>query len=90
MHLHSVLLYGAVIWVMTRVYRKIIGSGWVAGLAALLFAIDYAHILPVGFIANRNTLIGALFGGIALLAHVLWRQEGWRIGAVIGPLCYLA
>jgi hypothetical protein len=50
-----------------------------AGLAALLYAIDDARGLPVGFLANRNTLICTFFGVLALLAHDRWR--GRRGGA---------
>lgn len=89
MHVHSLLWLGAVIWVIAKLYRRIIGSEWVAGLAGLLFAIDNAHGIPAGFICNRNTLIAAFFGGLTLLAHVRWRQDGWRPGTVWGPLCYL-
>ncbi len=41
---------------------KFIGVPWVAGLAGLLFALDDAHGLPAGWIANRNALIAGFFG----------------------------
>ncbi|GAK58713.1 hypothetical protein U27_05688 [Candidatus Vecturithrix granuli] len=88
MHVHSLLWFGAAIWLAAKLYRRIIGTVWVAGLAGLLFAVDNTHALPAGFIANRNDLIAACFGILALLAHIRWRQDGWRPGAVWGPLCY--
>jgi hypothetical protein len=42
--------------------------------------------MPVGFIANRNTLISVVFGVLALVCHDRWRREGWRYGAVWGPV----
>lgn len=89
MHLHSLLWFGAAIWLTAKLYRRIIGVIWFAGLAGLLFAVDNTHALPAGFIANRNDLIAACFGILALLAHIRWRQDGWRPGAIWGPLCYM-
>jgi len=89
MHVHSLLWFGAVIWVIARLYRKIIGDVWVAGLAGLLFAINGFHGAIAELLCHRNTLIAAFFGGLALLAHVRWRQDGWRPGAVWGPFCYM-
>ncbi len=89
MHLHSLLWFGATIWVITKLYRKLIGPVWVAGLAGVFFAFNGFHGLIAALICHRNTLIAAFFGTLALLAHIRWRQEGWRPGAVWGPLCYL-
>lgn len=88
MHVHNLLWFGLAIWLVAKLYRRIIGYVWIAGLAGLLFAIDTTHALPAGFIANRNTLIAGCFGILALLAHIRWRQDGWRLGAVWGPICY--
>lgn len=89
MHLHSLFWFGAVIWVLAHLYRKTMGSGWVAGLAGAFFAVNGLHGAIAGLICHRNTLIAAFFGGLALLAHIRWRQDGWRPGIVLGPLCYL-
>lgn len=89
MHLHSLLWYGAVVFVATLFYRRFIGPGWGAGLAALLFAVDDAHGMAAGWLANRNALLAAFFGLLAMLAHDRWRREGWRPGAVIAPLTLL-
>ncbi|GAK53562.1 hypothetical protein U14_04828 [Candidatus Moduliflexus flocculans] len=85
MHAQNLCWFGLVIWLMTRLYRRIIGAGRVAGLAALLFAIDNAHGVTVGWIANRNALIAAAFGVFALLAHDRWRRDGWKPGAFLAP-----
>jgi len=85
-HLHSVLWYGATVWLAALFYRRVAGVTVVAGLAALLFALDDAHGMPVGFVANRNALVALFFGLLALLSHDRWRRQGWRPGAVLGPL----
>jgi len=85
MHAQNLCWFGLVIWLVTRLYRRIIGAGRVAGLAALLFAIDNAHGVTVGWIANRNALIAGAFGVFALLAHDRWRRDGWKPGAWLAP-----
>jgi hypothetical protein len=89
MHLHSLLLYGLLVALATLLYRQLMTPPWVAGLAALLFAVDDAHSQPVAWISARNSLLAALFGVLALMAHDRWRRHGWRPGAVLGPAAFL-
>lgn len=80
MHLHSIAWYLALIAVVTRLFRRAFGSSLVAPLAAVLFAIDESHAIAVGWVANRNALISTVFALLAVLAHVRWREDGWRWG----------
>jgi hypothetical protein len=89
MHLQSVLWFGAFVLMAALVYRRFMTPCWVAGLAALLFAIDDAHGVPVGWLANRNSLVAAVFGFLALLCHDRWRRHGHRGGVVYAPLVFL-
>jgi hypothetical protein len=89
MHGHSLLWFGIMIFAAAVLYRKIIEPKWVAGFAAFLFAVDNSHGVPVGWIANRNALIATLFGIITLIVHDRWRRDGWKTGAVVGPVCLL-
>ena len=70
----------------TSLYRRIHGRTGVAGLAALLFAIDDAHGTAAGWLANRNALIASLFGILFLLAHDRWRRGGHRRSALLAPM----
>ncbi|HEX7839172.1 MAG TPA: hypothetical protein VF469_16960 [Kofleriaceae bacterium] len=90
MHLHSVLWMAALALVVGVLYRRVIGAGWVAGLAALLYAINDGHGFTVGWVSNRCSLMAATFGILALIAHDQWRRDGWRPGAVLGPLALAA
>ncbi|HLJ97388.1 MAG TPA: hypothetical protein VKU02_29790 [Gemmataceae bacterium] len=86
MHLHSLLWFGALVAAVGCLYREVFGPTLVAGLAAILFAIDDAHGTPAGFLANRNILIAGLFGVLALITHDAWRRKSWSWGAVLAPL----
>ena len=87
MHAHSIAWYGAVCVVAALLYRRFLGGTWVAGLATLLFVFDDAHVVPVAWLANRNALVAAFFGLLALLAHDRWRRNGWRPGEFLAPCC---
>jgi hypothetical protein len=64
-------------------------SAWIAGLAALLFAVDDAHGVPAVWVANRSTLIGVFFGFLTLIAHDRWRRDGSWMGAILAPVVLL-
>lgn len=90
MHGQSILWFGTLVAAVACAYRRFLGCTSVAGLAALLYAVDDAHGLPVGFLANRNAVLATLFGVLAIMAHDRWRRESWRTGAALGPLCLAA
>lgn len=75
MHLHSVGWYLALVAVVGLLYRRILGAGWIAGFAAVIYAVDHNHGMMVEWIANRNALIAATFGAAALVFHDRARRE---------------
>lgn len=89
MHLESVAIYGVLVALVAALYRRLLPAP-IAVLAALLYAIDDAHGYPVGWLANRNSLLATAFGVTAWLLHDRWRRDRWRAGAVLGPLAFLA
>lgn len=86
MHAHSALWLALSCFLAAKIHRRILGGGWVGGLAALLFAVDPTHGLDVGWIAQRNTLVAAAFGFCALLLHVHARRDRSRVAAVLSPI----
>ena len=48
MHAHSLLWLGAAVAATAAFYRRMLGATWVAGVAALLFAVDDARGRPSG------------------------------------------
>jgi len=90
MHLHSLLWLGLLAAAAASLYRRISAGAAAAGLAGLLYAVDHTHGFAASWLSNRNILIAALFGVLALAAHVRWRRDGWRAGALLSPLLLLA
>ena len=81
MHLHSTLWFGLALALVWVVYRRLIGSRaglWVAGLALGMFALDDAHVMTIGWIANRNALIALTLAAAAFALHDRARAGGDR------------
>jgi hypothetical protein len=62
MHAHNIAWFAAIVFLITIVYRKLMGAGWVAGFAALLFLLDVNTYFPVAFVANRGFFLSLFFG----------------------------
>jgi hypothetical protein len=75
-HLHSLLWFALGVALVAVLYRRLHGPGTVAGMAALLFAVEDAHVVSAGWIANRNALVCLVFGMAVLLLHLEWRRAG--------------
>jgi hypothetical protein len=75
MHAHSIAWYAALAAAVALLYRRMMGATLAALLAALMFVMDDAHALPVGWLASRNSVIAATFGVLAILAHGRWRES---------------
>lgn len=88
MHLHSLAWFALAVYAAAGLYRRLIGSAWAAGLAALLFAIDDAHGTPAIWIANRNSMIALALGLLALRAHHDGRAGRIRGGAWSTAACF--
>jgi hypothetical protein len=89
MHAASVLLYGIVAALAAVLYRRWSGVTGVAVLAALLYAVDDSHGVPVGWIANRNAVLAVCFGLVALWGHDRWRRDGWKPGPFLSVGAFL-
>ncbi|HYO72056.1 MAG TPA: hypothetical protein VEU33_38875 [Archangium sp.] len=76
-HVHSVLWYLGVVALFGAMLRRVV-PGSLAVLALLLFAVDDAHLLPVGWISNRNALVSTALALLGLWLHLEWRESGKR------------
>jgi|GEM_PF-277872 len=92
MHMHSLAWFALLLVVIGRIYRRFSASAFslgFAGLALLLYAVDDAHAMSVGWIANRASVIALSCGFAALLAHDSWRNTG-RTRYLAGSLSLMA
>lgn len=88
-HLHSCAWYAALVVAATLLYRGIAGAGTVGALAALLYAVDHTHGFAAGWIANRNALVSACLGVLALWAHDRGRAGASMRHSVAAPVLLL-
>ena len=89
MHAESIAWLMGAVFLATLFYRATMGVGVVSAAAAFAFAVDHVHGLPVGWIANRNAVMAALFGTAALVAYDHGRREGTDRAAWVGVPCLL-
>src|SRR5688572_9261679 len=58
MHLVNCLLYAVLVFVAASIYRELSGpDGKLAGLAALMFAVNESHAQSVGWITSRHLVL---------------------------------
>ena len=88
MHLQNLLWFGILVFLAALLYKRIIVIPWIAGLAALLYAIDDSHGASVGSLADRSALMAFLFGVLCLIIHDRWKREAWGVGALLAPVCF--
>ncbi len=86
-HLHNVLWFGLVIFLVTILYKKFLAPAWLAGLAAVLYLLDDSNCIPAAWIANRNLLTALAFTVLTILAHHKWRRDSSIIAAFVSLLC---
>ncbi len=48
-------------------------------LAGLIFALDEAHVWPIGWVANRNALLASLFVVLGVHSYLSFRRGGGRL-----------
>lgn len=95
MHLHSLLYFALLLWSAFHLYARLQPDAprrthsalfW----SALLFALSYGHGVPVGWLANRNALLGGLFLVLTLYCHHQWRVQERGILDLRAVLLFIA
>ncbi len=84
-HLHSLLWFVLIAIVAAAILRRAL-SPTGATVATAIYAFAGAHAMTTSWLASRHTLVGACFGAICVWAHLRWRSERWRAGAVLAPV----
>lgn len=86
-HLHSLLWYLALTASGMLLLRRSL-PGALGVLTLLLFAVDEGHVLPVHWWSNRHAMVAATPALLGLVAHLRWREEGWKPGLPLSLLGY--
>jgi hypothetical protein len=75
MHAQSLAWYLALVAAAGSLYRRLLGPGWVAGFAAVIYAVDHTHGTVFEWLSGRNALVAGTFAVLALLFHDRARSE---------------
>ena len=86
MHAENIVWFVGIVFLVTVIYRKLMGPGWAAGLAALLFLLDGNTYFPVMFVANRGFIMSLFFGLLCLYQHHQWRSVKSSSGLALSAL----
>ncbi len=90
-HLETCVVFGLLVWTVSKLLKRFLGDSPAAVIAAMLgtlaFAIDDSHATSISWIANRYALVAALFGALSFVT--LGSQSG-RVRALSAPLWILA
>lgn len=87
-HAHSLAWFAALLVLLDALYRALGLPRGVALLATLLFAVDDGTLVPVAWLANRNSLLEVVFTVAAVLAALRARPLAPLAAATVGfSLC---
>ncbi len=81
LHLHSLIWYGVMLFLLAAYYRRLFSNKIVWLLALLLFVSEPFHAVSVTWLANRNIIIAGVFSLLSLILHIDYRQlqSPWRL-----------
>jgi len=80
-HLSNVLLHSINAALACLVLWRLSGSGLLATVGALIFAVHPVQVESVAWLSQKKTLLATLFFFVAVLAYLRWRRNG-------GAWCY--
>lgn len=87
-HVHSFLWWLAMGLALAWLLRELLPVP-AALLALALFANDDSHVLPLAWIALRNSVVASTFALLGLRAHLRWRRGHGRGQLVVALACAL-
>ncbi|HEX6239368.1 MAG TPA: hypothetical protein VFZ61_00690 [Polyangiales bacterium] len=88
MHLHSMAWYALLLATIWLVYRALLPGRELASLALLLYAVDDARALMVGWISLRNALVALVPAFLALSMHHRARSQQQRAAGLLAPALF--
>lgn len=88
MHAHNIAWFAFVVFLVTFIYRRLIGPTAIAALAALMFVLDKNTYFPVMFVANRGFIVALCLGLICFYMHHKWRSTKSNSAAVLSVIFF--
>jgi hypothetical protein len=81
MHLHNIIWFTGVVFLLAILYRQLMTPIWMATIAALLYSIDDSNYFPAMWIANhkwreQNSLAAGVAAPFTLLLSLLSTEAG--------------
>jgi hypothetical protein len=89
MHVHNLLWFALLTWLVAKAYAELLDSRQVAGLATVMFALDSAHGFAVGWISNRNAIIVAVLSVATVICHHRARRDASVGFALVASLYFV-
>lgn len=80
-HLHSLLWWLCLCAAVAHLLHALLPAR-VALLALALYVLDESHTLPLGWLANRNSVLASLFAVLSLRRFIELQRSGRRVDAV--------
>lgn len=90
MHVHSVLWYGLLVWLLGRFYRMLDADAMRTSLATFVFAVSTVHLFILAWLAARNQLISSCLLLTTLMCFHQWRQGKGRWFGVLAMVSMAA
>ncbi len=84
-HVHTLLWFAGLLAAAAALLRRLV-PGTLAVLALAVFCLDESHVMAAAWVAARNATVSCAFVFAGTVAHLRWRTEGWRPGALLAPL----
>ncbi len=80
MHVHSMVWFALLLCAASLLLHTLLPPS-AAGLALLLFAVEEGFTFPVGWLANRSTLVATTLAFLSVAVYVRGRMRGARVDA---------
>jgi hypothetical protein len=87
--LHSLGWFLGILVVANAIHRRFLAP-LTAGLASVIYSVSFAHMMPVGWIAARHTLICSALSLVSFACHVRGRDSGARSVRWFSTLAFAA
>jgi len=91
-HLHS-LFWGVLLFFSFGLLLRQVLPDRIGAVALIIYTLSTIPSIPIIWILNRYSLLACVFATLGLMAHVRWREQGWKPGrplSILGVIVSLA